>query len=90
MILNALEGKRLPIYGDGQQVRDWLYVRDHCDAIQCVFNGGVPGETYNIGGQSEMTNLKVVSKICQVLGELAPRSDGGSYDDLIEYVTDRP
>jgi dTDP-glucose 4,6-dehydratase len=90
MILNALEGKRLPIYGDGQQIRDWLYVGDHCDAIQCVLNGGVTGETYNIGGQSEMTNLEVVSKVCQVLGELAPLSDGGSYDDLIEYVTDRP
>lgn len=90
MILNAIEGKRLPIYGDGQQVRDWLYVVDHCDAIQCVLKGGVPGETYNIGGQSEMTNLDVVSKVCQVLGELAPRNDGGSYEDLIEYVTDRP
>ena len=90
MILNALDGKGLPVYGDGQQIRDWLYVTDHCDAILSVLNKGLIGETYNIGGESEMTNLDVVRKICDVLDELRPSSSGESYEHLIEYVTDRP
>ncbi|MDC1311232.1 dTDP-glucose 4,6-dehydratase [Burkholderiales bacterium] len=90
IILNALDGKNLPVYGDGQQTRDWLYVTDHCDAIADVLNRGVVGETYNIGGESEMTNLDVVRKVCSVLDELRPSISGESYEHLIEYVTDRP
>jgi dTDP-glucose 4,6-dehydratase len=88
MISNALAGKPLPIYGDGQQVRDWLYVGDHCAAIHCVLANGKPGETYNIGGRSEKTNLEVVHTLCDILDELAPGS--GSYRDQITYVKDRP
>jgi dTDP-glucose 4,6-dehydratase len=90
MILNAVEEKSLPIYGDGQQIRDWLFVTDHCEAIRCVLKKGEVGETYNVGGLSEMTNLEVVHKICSVLNKLKPRSSERVYEDLIQYVTDRP
>ena len=90
VILNALNEKPLPIYGDGQQVRDWLYVADHCSAIRCVLERGQTGETYNIGGWNEKTNLEVVNTICSVLDTLRPRSNGKSYDELITFVKDRP
>ncbi|HZW12289.1 MAG TPA: dTDP-glucose 4,6-dehydratase [Noviherbaspirillum sp.] len=89
-ILNALAGKPLPIYGDGQQVRDWLYVKDHCSAIRRVLDAGVLGETYNIGGRNEKTNLEVVNTICTILDELKPRADGNSYAAQIAFVQDRP
>ena len=90
MILNALAGKALPVYGDGMQVRDWLYVEDHCRAILTVLDRGIPGETYNIGGHNEMPNIRIVQKICALLDELRPRSDGQPYTGQITYVTDRP
>lgn len=89
-ILNALSGKPLPIYGDGKQVRDWLYVKDHCSAVRYVLEGGVPGRTYNIGGCNEKTNLDVVHTICAILDELKPRTDGRSYAAQITFVQDRP
>jgi dTDP-glucose 4,6-dehydratase len=89
MILNALEGKRLPVYGDGLNVRDWLYVADHCEAIGVVLSRGVPGETYNIGGTSERTNIQIVHTLCDLLDELAPSAEG-SYRRLITFVADRP
>jgi len=89
MILNALEGKPLPIYGDGANVRDWLYVGDHCTAIRRVLAAGRLGETYNIGGKSEMRNLDVVHTVCAVLDELRPKA-GGRYAEQIRFVTDRP
>ena len=88
MIHNALAGKTLPVYGDGQNVRDWMYVEDHCSAIRCVLWNGLPGETYNIGGRSERRNLEVVRTICAVLDELRPAAH--SYADLITFVPDRP
>lgn len=90
MILNALSGKALPIYGDGQQVRDWLYVKDHCSAIRRVLAAGEVGETYNVGGWNERANIDVVNTICGLLDELRPRLGGGSYADQISYVKDRP
>ena len=90
MILNALAGKPLPVYGDGQNVRDWLFVRDHCDAIRQVLQAGRPGETYNIGGNSEMKNIDVVKTVCSVLDELRPDSPHRPHASLIQYVTDRP
>ena len=90
VILNALAGKPLPVYGDGQQVRDWLYVEDHARAIMHVLAQGKVGETYNIGGNQEKTNLSVVHTICDHLDSLQPRSDGQSYRDQITFVTDRP
>lgn len=90
MILNALGGKALPVYGDGMQVRDWLYVADHCRAILTVLDQGKPGETYNIGGHNEMPNIRIVQKICALLDELRPRADGKPYAEQITYVTDRP
>jgi dTDP-glucose 4,6-dehydratase len=90
VILNALAGKPLPIYGDGQQVRDWLYVGDHCSAIREVLAGGKLGETYNIGGWNEKANLDVVKTICSILDQLRPRVDGKSYADQITFVKDRP
>jgi dTDP-glucose 4,6-dehydratase len=90
VIHNALAGKPLPIYGDGQQVRDWLYVKDHCSAIRCVLEAGRAGETYNIGGWNEKANLEVVHTLCTILDELSPRSDGKPYKDQITYVKDRP
>lgn len=90
MIVNALAGKNLPIYGDGQQIRDWLYVSDHCAAIRRVLDDGRVGETYNIGGWNEKPNLEIVHAIVALLDELRPRSDGKSYSEQITYVTDRP
>jgi dTDP-glucose 4,6-dehydratase len=90
VILNALAGKALPIYGDGQQIRDWLYVEDHCRAITAVLSGGRVGETYNIGGWNEKANLDVVQAICRELDVLSPRADGQSYAQQIEFVADRP
>ena len=89
MILNALTGKPLPIYGDGLNIRDWLYVSDHCSAIRCVLEKGRPGEVYNIGGNNEKNNLTVVNKICETLDQLKPLS-GKSYKNLIQFVKDRP
>ena len=89
MIVNALAGKPLPVYGDGQQVRDWLYVKDHCAAIRKVLADGRPGETYNIGGWNEKPNIEIVHTICALLDELQP-DRGGSYSRLITHVTDRP
>jgi len=89
-ILNALDGKPLPIYGDGQQIRDWLFVKDHCSAIRLVLEKGRLGETYNIGGSNEKTNLEVVQAICLILDELKPRPDGKSYKNQITFVKDRP
>jgi dTDP-glucose 4,6-dehydratase len=90
MIVNALAGGPLPVYGDGQQVRDWLYVADHCSAIRRVLAAGRVGETYNIGGHNERANLDIVRVICDLLDECAPRADGGSYRAQITHVTDRP
>lgn len=90
VLLNALNGKPLPIYGDGQQIRDWLYVGDHCSAICEVLAKGKLGETYNIGGWNEKANIDVVKTICHILDELKPRSDGKSYAEQITFVTDRP
>ncbi len=90
MIVNALAGKPLPVYGDGQQIRDWLYVKDHCSAIRRVLEKGVPGEVYNVGGWNEKANLDIVHIVCDLLNELQPRADGVSYAQQIEFVTDRP
>ncbi|SDP58473.1 dTDP-glucose 4,6-dehydratase [Rhodoferax sp. OV413] len=90
MVVNALAGKPLPIYGDGQQVRDWLYVKDHCSAIRRVLEAGRLGETYNVGGWNEMPNLDIVHTVCGLLDSLRPRADGQSYATQITYVTDRP
>jgi dTDP-glucose 4,6-dehydratase len=90
MIHHALSGKSLPIYGDGQQIRDWLYVKDHCSAVRSVLEAGRPGEIYNIGGWNEKTNLEVVQIICDLLNELTPRTDGVSYSQQITFVADRP
>ena len=88
VILNALAGKPLPIYGDGQQIRDWLYVKDHCSAIRCVLDAGTLGETYNVGGWNEKTNLEVVHTICRLLDELQPKQQG-TYAEQITFVQDR-
>ncbi len=90
VIHNALRGRQLPIYGDGQQIRDWLYVKDHCSAIRRVLDDGKPGQTYNIGGWNERANLDVVNMLCSVLDELQPRANGKSYSDQIAFVADRP
>ena len=90
LIVNALAGKPLPVYGDGQQVRDWLYVKDHCTAIRRVLDAGRPGETYNIGGWNEKPNLDIVHTVCALLDELRPRPDGRPYREQIRYVADRP
>jgi dTDP-glucose 4,6-dehydratase len=90
VILNALAGKPLPIYGDGQQIRDWLYVKDHCSAIRRILEVGKLGETYNVGGWNEKPNLDVVNTICSILDDLRPKSDGSSYASQISYVKDRP
>ncbi|WP_137008588.1 dTDP-glucose 4,6-dehydratase [Aquitalea aquatilis] len=90
VILNALAGKPLPIYGDGQQIRDWLYVKDHCSAIRTVLAQGRLGETYNVGGWNEKANLDVVNSICSILDELRPKTDGRGYAAQITYVQDRP
>ncbi len=90
VIHNALAGKPLPIYGDGQQIRDWLYVKDHCAAIRRVLEAGKLGETYNIGGWNEKPNLDVVHTVCAILDELSPRADGKPYVEQVTYVKDRP
>jgi dTDP-glucose 4,6-dehydratase len=90
MIVNALAGKPLPVYGDGQQIRDWLYVKDHCSAIRRVLADGRVGEVYNVGGCNEKPNIEIVHTICGLLDELRPRSDGNSYREQVIYVTDRP
>ncbi len=90
VIHNALAGKPLPIYGDGLQVRDWLYVKDHCSAIRRVLEAGQIGETYNVGGWNELPNLEVVGAICRLLDTLRPRADGASYATQLAFVKDRP
>ena len=90
MITHALEGKPLPVYGDGLQVRDWLYVKDHCSAIRTVLAKGTVGQTYNIGGCNQRTNLEVVTLLCELLDELVPESDFRPHRQLIRFVTDRP
>ena len=90
MIVNALAGKSLPVYGDGQQIRDWLYVKDHCSAIRCVLEKGRLGVVYNVGGWNEKANLDIVHIVCGLLDELRPRQDGLSYSGQITFVTDRP
>lgn len=89
MIVNALAGKSLPVYGDGRQIRDWLYVKDHCSAIRCVLEAGKPGETYNVGGCNEKLNISIVESVCALLDELRPRSQG-SYREQITFIKDRP
>ncbi|MDC0235024.1 dTDP-glucose 4,6-dehydratase [Candidatus Marinimicrobia bacterium] len=90
MFANCMDEKPLPVYGEGLNVRDWLFVEDHCDAIYSVLQKGAIGETYNIGGHNEIKNLDIVNTICSTLDELKPRSNGSSYSELITYVTDRP
>jgi dTDP-glucose 4,6-dehydratase len=90
MILNALEGKPLPVYGDGQQIRDWLHVEDHCEAIHLVLKKGTAGSTYNIGGENQPANLTIVETICDILDEVAPESPHKPHKDLIQFVKDRP
>ncbi len=90
MIVNALASKPLPVYGDGMQVRDWLYVKDHCSAIRRVLEAGQLGETYNVGGWNEKPNIEIVNTVCALLDELRPRADGQSYTTQITYVKDRP
>ncbi|WP_367236014.1 dTDP-glucose 4,6-dehydratase [Sphingopyxis sp.] len=90
MVIKCLAGEPLPVYGKGENVRDWLYVDDHVTALRAVFERGKPGESYMVGGQSERTNLRVVEVICEILDDLVPRSDGGSYTSQIDFVTDRP
>jgi len=90
LIVNSLVGKPLPVYGDGQQIRDWLYVKDHCSAIRRVLEAGRLGEIYNVGGWNEKANLDIVHTVCALLDELRPRADGKPYKDQITYVTDRP
>jgi dTDP-glucose 4,6-dehydratase len=90
VILKALAGEKLPVYGKGENVRDWLYVEDHVRAIRRVFEAGRPGETYNVGGNSERTNLVVVNAICDILDEVRPQADGRPYADQIAFVEDRP
>ena len=90
MIVNALSGKSLPVYGDGQQIRDWLYVKDHCSAIRRVLDAGRVGEVYNVGGWNEKANIDIVNTVCTLLDTARPRADGASYATQITYVTDRP
>ncbi|MBY5353768.1 dTDP-glucose 4,6-dehydratase [Rhizobium leguminosarum] len=90
VIHNALSGKQIPIYGDGKQVRDWLFVKDHCSAIRRVLESGKVGETYNVGGRNELTNLSVVNTLCEILDELRPLPDQASYKSQITFVRDRP
>ncbi|WP_350283907.1 dTDP-glucose 4,6-dehydratase [Nitrosomonas sp.] len=90
MIVNAFAGKPLPVYGDGMQIRDWLYVKDHCSAIRRVLEAGRPGEIYNIGGWNEKPNIEIVRAVCKLLDELRPKAEGTSYASQITYVADRP
>ena len=89
MIIKGLAGERLPVYGDGKNIRDWLYVEDHAKALTLVLEHGLVGETYNVGGRNERTNLHVVESICDLLDEVAPRTKG-AHRDLITFVVDRP
>ena len=89
IIIRALNGEPLPVYGDGSNVRDWLFVDDHARALQAVFETGTPGETYNVGGNAERKNIEVVTAICSILDRLRPKAEG-KYADQITYVTDRP
>jgi dTDP-D-glucose 4,6-dehydratase len=90
IIINCLNDKPLPIYGKGANVRDWLYVKDHCEAISYVLNNGEIGQTYNIGGDNEIKNIDVVKTICSILDDILPKQDGNSYSELISFVKDRP
>jgi dTDP-glucose 4,6-dehydratase len=90
MVINAISGKPLPIYGDGLNIRDWLHVDDHCEAIYSVFQKGNLGETYLVGGEEEVTNLRVVESICSIVDEIQPNESGKSYREQITYVNDRP
>ncbi len=90
MVLNALAGRPLPVYGDGQQIRDWLYVEDHCDAIWTVLRKGSPGETYNIGGGTQPANLTIVRTLCDILDECQPDSPYTPHNSLVRFVQDRP
>lgn len=90
MIVNALAGKPLPVYGDGMQIRDWLFVKDHCSAIRRVLEAGQVGEVYNVGGWNEMPNIEIVKIVCRLMDEMRPRDDGRPYAEQIVYVTDRP
>jgi dTDP-glucose 4,6-dehydratase len=90
VILKCLQGEPLPIYGTGENVRDWLYVGDHCRALRLVLEKGAPGRTYNIGGDNELQNIDLVRQLCAILDELRPRPDGSRYADLITFVKDRP
>ncbi|MCZ8217654.1 MAG: GDP-mannose 4,6-dehydratase, partial [Cyclobacteriaceae bacterium] len=89
IIRKALSGEKIPIYGDGKNIRDWLYVLDHAKGIDLAFENGRVGETYNIGGRNERTNNQIVNKICSLLDEMRPKSEGTSYKQLISYVEDR-
>ena len=90
IIINCLNDKPLPVYGKGTNVRDWLYVKDHCEAISYVLNNGEIGQTYNIGGDNEIKNIDVVKTICFILDDILPKQDGNSYSELISFVKDRP
>jgi dTDP-glucose 4,6-dehydratase len=90
IIKNALAGKELPLYGDGMNIRDWLYVSDHCSALRTLLESGKPGESYNIGGKSEKTNTEVVAAVCDTLDKLKPKPDGSSYKNQVHFVKDRP
>jgi len=90
VITNALAGRPIPVYGDGNNVRDWLFVEDHCEAIDRILQDGVIGETYNIGGESEINNIKLVGRICEILNEMRPIARSGGYKSLIKFVNDRP
>ena len=90
MIVNALAGKPLPVYGDGMQIRDWLFVKDHCSAIRRVLEAGQVGEVYNVGGWNEKPNIEIVHTVCALLNQLHPRADGKPYSDQVNYVKDRP
>ena len=89
-IRNALSNLPIPIYGDGKQIRDWLYVKDHCAAIRKILEDGMPGETYDIGGRNEKTNIQIANKICEILDEIKPSNKYKSYKELITYTDDRP
>ncbi len=90
IIRKALNNEAIPIYGDGKNIRDWLYVEDHCKGIDLAFQKGIAGETYNVGGKNERDNLYIVHKICEILDGIKTREDSGSYADLITFVKDRP
>ena len=90
MIINCLRGEPLPVYGCGKNIRDWLFVDDHVEALYCILRNGSPGETYLVGGGSELTNLEIVVAVCKTLDRQAPRADGASHEEAIVFVEDRP